>query len=71
MARTSDPNSAQAQFYICDGAQDFLDGEYAVFGVLISGFDVLATIASVPTDSNDTPVEQVVLENVYCTIEIP
>ena len=71
MARTSDPNSATTQFYFCDGAQSFLDGDYAVFGVLVSGFDVLATISGVATNSADEPIEPVVLENVYCTVEIP
>ncbi|WP_434425709.1 peptidylprolyl isomerase [Nannocystis pusilla] len=39
MARTNDPNSATSQFYICDGPQDFLDGQYAAFGVLVEGFE--------------------------------
>ena len=49
MARTSEPNSATSQFYICDGAQSYLDDQYAVFGVTIEGMDVVRAIASVET----------------------
>ena len=40
MARTSDPNSASSQFYICVNPVHFLDGNYAVFGQVIKGLDV-------------------------------
>jgi cyclophilin family peptidyl-prolyl cis-trans isomerase len=40
MARSSDPNSASSQFYICNCAIPQLDGEYAVFGKVIKGLDV-------------------------------
>ncbi len=46
MARTSDPNSATSQFYICVGEQHELDGRYAVFGKVIDGMDVVREIAS-------------------------
>ncbi len=45
MARTSDPNSASSQFYITLGAHPNLDGQYAVFGRVHSGVDVLSRIA--------------------------
>lgn len=46
MARTSDPNSASSQFFICDADSEFLDGQYAAFGKLVEGYDVLDAIAS-------------------------
>jgi len=61
MARTGDPNSATAQFFICDGAQPRLDGQYAVFGVVTEGLDVVRQIASVPTGPNDVPRTEVVM----------
>jgi cyclophilin family peptidyl-prolyl cis-trans isomerase len=68
MARTSDPNSATSQFYICDGAQDFLDDDYAAFGVVLYGIDVVRTIASVETTSkngmNDWPVDDVMINDI-------
>ena len=70
MARTNDPNSATSQFYICDGPQDFLDGQYAAFGVLVEGFDVLAAISGVPTGSengyDDVPVTDVIVNSATC-----
>lgn len=65
MARTSEPNSATSQFYICDGAQHRLDGNYAVFGQVIEGMDVVRAIASVKTDKNNRPLEDVVMTRVY------
>jgi len=62
MARSSDPNSASSQFYICDGPQHGLDGSYAVFGVVTEGIDVVRAIASVPTDTRDRPIESVIIE---------
>ena len=59
MARTNDPNSASSQFFICDGAQPHLDGNYAVFGQVIEGMEVVRAIAAVPTDSRDKPLEEV------------
>ncbi len=46
MARTSDPNSASSQFYICVGPQHELDGKYAVFGKVVDGMNVVRNIAS-------------------------
>ena len=68
MARTSDPNSATSQFFICDGAQPFLDGQYAAFGIIIEGFDILRDIASAETTTRyglkDWPVEDVVINSI-------
>lgn len=44
MARSSDPNSASCQFYITLGAQPFLDGNYAVFGRVTEGLEVVNSI---------------------------
>ncbi len=67
MARTSDPDSATSQFFINHVDNTFLDVDgqsppgYAVFGELVEGLDVLDTIAAVPTDGNDAPLESVVM----------
>jgi peptidyl-prolyl cis-trans isomerase B (cyclophilin B) len=52
MARSSDPNSAGSQFFICDGNASFLDHQYTAFGHLIKGGDVLDKIANTPCGSN-------------------
>jgi len=68
MARTSDPNSATSQFFICDGKQSFLDDNYAAFGKIIVGIDVLREVASVETTTKyrmkDWPVDDVIIESV-------
>jgi len=69
MARTSDPNSATSQFYICDGAHHNLDGSYAVFGQVIEGMEVVRAIAAVPVDRNDKPLQAVVV--IRITIQPP
>ncbi len=48
MARSSDPDSAGSQFFICAGDASFLDHQYTAFGKLIKGEDVLAKIAATP-----------------------
>jgi cyclophilin family peptidyl-prolyl cis-trans isomerase len=54
MASTGAKVGGSAQFFICDGAQSFLDGSYAAFGVTIEGFDVIRAIAAQPhADSGD------------------
>jgi peptidyl-prolyl cis-trans isomerase A (cyclophilin A) len=69
MARTSDPNSATAQFFINVKDNDFLnqsqarDGNgYAVFGKVISGMDVVDKIKAVPTGPGDVPVKPVTIK---------
>ena len=64
MARTSIPNSATAQFYICDGPQRSLDGQYAVFGQVVEGMDVVKKIATTPTDRNERPRTDVTIKGV-------
>jgi cyclophilin family peptidyl-prolyl cis-trans isomerase len=77
MARTSDPNSATAQFFINVKDNAFLDHTgknstgwgYAVFGTVTSGMDVVDKVISVPTGargpfSKDAPLENVVIKSV-------
>ncbi len=64
MARSQHPDSASSQFYICDGAQSPLDGQYAVFGMVIDGLDVVQAIAEVETDSQNKPAEDVVITKI-------
>jgi len=68
MARTNDPDSATSQFFICDGDQHYLDGQYAAFGKVVEGMDVLRAIASVETTTKhgmqDWPVNEVIMGDV-------
>ncbi len=50
MARTKDPNSASSQFFIVDGDEPRLDGDYAAFGKLTGGESTLDAIAATPVD---------------------
>lgn len=56
MARSNDPNSASSQFFIVHEDSTFLDGQYASFGVVTDGMDVVDKIAkdAKPTDNNGT-----------------
>ena len=64
MARTSNPNSAGSQFFIMTGSAPNLDGEYAAFGKVISGMDVVEKISEVKTDSHDKPEKNVVIKSI-------
>lgn len=64
MARSIDPNSASSQFFICQKTSSHLDGKYASFGFVIYGIDVVDAIASVDTNANDKPYEDVVIESI-------
>jgi len=64
MARSQDPNSAGSQFFIMTKESSHLDGEYAAFGKVISGLDVLEKIENVKTASNDKPKEDVVIKSI-------
>ena len=55
MARAMAPDSAGSQFFIMHKNSSHLDGQYAAFGKLTDGFEVLDEIASVKTDWNDKP----------------
>ena len=64
MARTSDPNSAGSQFFICHADARFLDRQYTAFGKLIKGDDVLEKLATTATQPGDRPVKRMNLESV-------
>lgn len=64
MARAQDPNSAGSQFFIMTKAASHLDGEYASFGKVISGMDVVHEIENVKTGSNDKPKEDIVIKSI-------
>ncbi len=57
MARSSSPNSAGSQFFIMHQDAKHLDGQYAAFGKVTDGLDVVDTIAGVRTGRGDRPVE--------------
>ena len=62
MARSQLFNSASSQFFICDANDEFLDGQYAAFGHVVQGMEVVDKIASTKTDRNDRPLQKVVIE---------
>ena len=64
MARSMDPNSASSQFFIMHKDSPHLDGEYAAFGVVTEGLDVIDRIAEVKTNYNDKPLEDVVIKEI-------
>lgn len=67
MARSMNPNSASSQFFIMHKDAPHLDGQYAAFGKVVEGIDVVDEIASVDTDFRDKPVVPQVMKSV--TIE--
>jgi peptidyl-prolyl cis-trans isomerase A (cyclophilin A) len=68
MASTGAKVGGAAEFFICDGAQSFLDGNYAAFGVVIEGLDVVRTIAAQPHpdggDGTGKPDSDIVINNI-------
>ena len=64
MARTMIPDSAGSQFFIMHQAAPHLDGEYAAFGKVIEGMDIVNKIAEMPTDYMDRPLEDQVMKSV-------
>lgn len=64
MARSSNPNSASSQFFICHKTSSHLDGDYASFGYVVYGIDVVDAIAAVKTNANDKPYDNVVIESI-------
>ena len=59
MARSSSPDSAGSQFFICVADATFLDNKYTVFGEVVSGMDVVDKIVSQPRDKRDNPDERI------------
>jgi peptidyl-prolyl cis-trans isomerase B (cyclophilin B) len=69
MARSSDPDSAGSQFFLCFGPVSQLDGKYTAFGKIIKGDTVLDKLANVPvtrssSGENSKPVNRVALESI-------
>lgn len=64
MARSLKPNSAGSQFFIMTSDTPSLDGDYAAFGKVISGLDIVEQIGEVETDGSDRPINKVVIESI-------
>ena len=64
MARSMMPNSAGSQFFIMHKDSPHLDGQYAAFGAVISGIEVIDKIAGVNVDYNDRPLRDQVIKTV-------
>ena len=74
MARAMNPNSAGSQFFIMHQDAPHLDGQYAAFGQVTEGMDVVDAIAAVPTGYADRPIEPVRIKKVTLegeTVEEP
>ncbi len=65
MARSGHPDSASSQFFICHEDAKFLDGQYAAFGKVFEGIDVVDRIANTATNSNDRPLTNQVIKRAY------
>lgn len=69
MARSQNPNSASSQFFICHADATFLDGNYAAFGEVVEGIDVVDEIADTPvtygmSGERTTPLVDVVMKTI-------
>ena len=64
MARAGHPDSAGSQFFIMHKTSPHLDGQYAAFGKIIEGMDVVNKIAETPTDYSDKPLTPQVMKSV-------
>lgn len=72
LARDSDPDSGSTEIYICHEPRPHLDGRYAVFGLLVEGFEVLEAIGNVAVEEQwegevafHKPLEPVIIERAY------
>lgn len=59
MARSSDPDSAGSQFFICVENSPFLDGKYTAFGEVVKGIGVADKIVQAPRDPRDNPLDRI------------
>lgn len=64
MARSQNPDSASSQFFIVVGDSQFLDGQYAGFGKVIEGMDVMDKIVKMPTDGRESLVTPQVIKTI-------
>jgi cyclophilin family peptidyl-prolyl cis-trans isomerase len=58
-ARDADTNSANSQFFICVAASSWLNGDYSVYGRVVSGMNFVDTVVSAPRDTNDNPLDKI------------
>ncbi len=65
MARSMDPDSAGSQFFIMHADAPHLDGQYAAFGKVESGMEIIDEIAEAKTGYSDDPLEDIVIERIY------
>lgn len=65
MARSQMPDSASCQFFIMHQNAPHLDGQYAAFGKVVEGIEVVDEIAAVDTDYSDKPKTPVVIKRIY------
>ena len=65
MARAQSPDSAGSQFFIMHADAPYLDGQYAAFGRVVSGMEVVDEIANTVTDYSDRPFDDIVMKRVY------
>ncbi len=63
-ARTSQPDTGGSQFFVTVQNQRFLDFNYTIYGQLVRGWDVLTALNSLPTDSNDRPLNPPTLNSI-------
>ncbi len=68
MARSNHPDSAGSQFFIVHEDSQFLDGEYAAFGITLEGMDIVDKIAKTETGAADKPKTDIIIES--ATIEL-
>lgn len=64
MARSNDPDSAGSQFFITSADSTYLDRQYAAFGKVTTGLEVVDVIQNVETGANDKPLVDVVIESI-------
>ena len=65
MARAMHPDSAGSQFFVMHADADYLDGQYAAFGKVVSGMDAVDEIANTSVDYMDKPIEDQIIERAY------
>lgn len=65
MARSMNPNSAGSQFFIVHKDSPHLDGQYAAFGKVVEGIEIVDEIAETETGYGDKPLKPVVIKKIY------
>ena len=70
MARAGHPDSAGSQFFIMHRDGDYLDGQYAAFGQVVEGIEVVDRIANSKTNMRDKPLNDVIIESIEVIDEV-